>query len=146
MSGTALEEQRIRDLADFARWIPGLTVVDQGGRAGNLMTVRGLNVTSLNASEFLDNSSGDNVQTYIGDIPLYLDLQMHDIERIEVRLSPPGTLKGAGTPGGAVGYLPRAPDPTRFWMEFHAGAFGVAHGGTGLEGDVTVNVPLVDER
>ena len=146
MSGAVLEQQRIRDLAELARWVPGLTVVDQGGRAGNLMTVRGLNVTSLNATEFLDNTSGDNVQTYLGEIPLYVDLKMHDIERIEVLIGPQGTLYGAGTLGGAVRYIPRAPDATRFSMEFHGDAFGVAHGGTGLEGDFTVNVPLVDER
>ena len=145
-SGTVLEEQRIRGLAEFARWVPGLTVVDQGGRAANLMTVRGLNVLSLTASEALDNSSGDTVQTYVGDIPLYVDLKLHDIERVEVLLGPQGTLYGAGTLGGAVRYIPRAPDPTRFSMEFHGDAFGVAHGGSGLEGDLTVNVPIVDER
>src|SRR5690606_35024783 len=146
MSGAVLEEQRIRDLADLARWVPGLTVVDQGGRAGNLMTVRGLNVTSLNATEFLNNSSGDNVQTYLGEIPLYVDLKMHDIERVEVLIGPQGTLYGAGTLGGAVRYIPRAPDASRFSMELYGDAFSVAHGGSGFEGDFTVNVPLVDER
>src|SRR5690606_28665871 len=145
-SGSVLEEQRIRDLADLARWVPGLTVVDQGGRAGNLMTVRGLNVTSLNATEFLNNSSGDNVQTYLGEIPLYVDLKMHDIERVEVLIGPQGTLYGAGTLGGAVRYIPRAPDASRFSMELYGDAFSVAHGGSGFEGDFTVNVPLVDER
>src|SRR5690606_37188588 len=81
LSGEMIERQRLRDLADLARWVPGLTVVDQGGRAASRMTVRGLNVASLNASEFLENSSGDTVQTYVGDIPLYLDLKLHDIER-----------------------------------------------------------------
>jgi iron complex outermembrane receptor protein len=66
LTGDRLERQRLTRLSDFARWVPGLTVVDQGARGGNIMTVRGLNVLSLNASEFLDNSSGDTVATYIG--------------------------------------------------------------------------------
>src|SRR5690606_12256853 len=73
-------------------------------------------------------------------------LKLHDIERVEVLLGPQGTLYGAGTLGGAVRYIPRAPDPTRFSMEIHGGAFGVSHGGTGLESDLTVNVPIVHER
>src|SRR5690606_18077513 len=79
LSGEMLGRQRLSDLAELGRWVPGLTVVDQGGRASNLMIVRGLNVVSLNASEFLENSSGDSVQTYVGEIPLYLDLKLHDV-------------------------------------------------------------------
>jgi iron complex outermembrane recepter protein len=146
-SGASLERQRLRDLADFSRWVPGLTVVDQGGRAGNLMTVRGLNVASLNASEFLDNSSGGTVQTYLGDIPLYLDMKMHDMERVEVLIGPQGTLYGAGTLGGAVRYIPRAPDPNAFTMDLYGDVFGVSHSdGRGFEGDFTINVPLVEDR
>lgn len=146
-SGDRLERQRLRELAGFSRWVPGLNVVDQGGRAADLMTVRGLNVTSLNASEFVGNSSGETVQTYIGDIPLYLDLRMHDIERVEVLIGPQGTLYGAGTLGGAVRYIPRAPDPERFSLQAHGDVYGLAHSdGAGYEADVAVNVPLVRDR
>src|SRR5690606_20169335 len=100
ISGDALERQRLSSLTEFSRWVPGLSVVDQGARASDLMTVRGLNVLSLTASEFLDNGSGGTVQTYLGDIPLYVDLKMHDIERVEVLIGPQGTLYGAGTLGG----------------------------------------------
>ena len=147
LSGDVLERQRLRDLADFARWVPGLVVVDQGGRASNRMTVRGLNVASLNASEFLENSSGDTVQTYVGEIPLYLDLKLHDIERVEVLIGPQGTLYGAGTLGGAVRYLPRAPSFESFTLDLQGDVFNVSHGdSTGFEGSFTMNVPLVDDR
>jgi len=147
LSGEMLERQRLGDLAELGRWVPGLTVVDQGGRASNLMIVRGLNVMSLNASEFLENSSGDSVQTYVGEIPLYLDLKLHDIERVEVLIGPQGTLYGAGTLGGAVRYIPRAPELDRFSLDLRGDVFGISHGdGTGFEGAFTVNVPLVDDR
>jgi iron complex outermembrane receptor protein len=147
ISGTMLERQRISDLAELGRWVPGLTVVDQGGRASNRMIVRGLNVASLNASEFLENSSGDSVQTYVGDIPLFLDLKLHDIERVEVLIGPQGTLYGAGTLGGAVRYIPHAPDLDRFSLDLQGDVFNISHGdGAGFEGGLTVNMPLVDDR
>ena len=37
---------------------PGLYVADQGPRGGNLLTVRGLNVSSINASESVGNGTG----------------------------------------------------------------------------------------
>src|SRR5690606_11886802 len=51
ITGDTLERQRLTRLTEFARWVPGLTVVEQGPRDAELMTVRGLNVRSLNAGE-----------------------------------------------------------------------------------------------
>jgi outer membrane receptor protein involved in Fe transport len=147
VSGDTLERQRLTSLNEFSRWVPGLSVVDQGARGGNLMTVRGLNVLSLNASEFLDNSSGDTVATYIGEIPLYLDFKMKDLERIEVLIGPQGTLYGAGTLGGAIRYIPTAPDTQQFSMEVHGDAFSLAQSsGLGYDADIVVNVPLVSDK
>src|SRR3954463_4996075 len=58
ISGDRLEQQRLTSLTDLGRWVPGLSVVDQGPRSASLMTVRGLNVQSINDSEFLNNASG----------------------------------------------------------------------------------------
>ncbi len=146
-SGAMLESQRLDNLTELSRWVPGLTVVDQGARASDLMTARGLNVQSLNASDYLDNSSGGTVQTYLGDIPLYVDLKLHDIDRVEVLLGPQGTLYGASTLGGAVRYIPRAPDPTTYTVEAKADLYGLAHSnGTGNETDFAVNIPLVRDK
>ncbi len=146
-SGNMLESQRLDNLTQLARWVPGLTVVGEGPRAADLMTVRGLNVQSLNASDYLDNSSGGTVQTYLGDIPLYVDLKLHDIDRVEVLLGPQGTLYGASTLGGAVRYIPKAPDPTEFAVEAKADLYSLAHSsGAGNETDFAVNVPLVSDK
>jgi outer membrane receptor protein involved in Fe transport len=144
ISGSTLERQRLTNLTDFSRWVPGLTVVDQGARGGSLMTVRGLNVLSLNASEFLDNSSGDTVATYIGEIPLYVDLKMKDLDRVEVLIGPQGTLYGAGTLGGAVRYIPRAPNTEEFSMDVRGNVYSLAESDSlGYETDVVINVPIV---
>ena len=43
------------------------------------LTVRGLNVSSLGDTTLLGNSAGGTVATYLGDIPLYVDLKMIDV-------------------------------------------------------------------
>src|SRR3970282_1531483 len=78
IDGATLERQRLTTLSEVARSVPGLTVVEQGARSGSLMTVRGLTVLVLNASEYLDNGSGGTVATYVGEIPLYLHLTRKD--------------------------------------------------------------------
>ena len=147
ITGDALERQRLTSLNELARWVPGLTVVDQGSRGASLMTVRGLNVLSLNASEFLDNTSGDTVATYLGEIPLYVDFKMKDLERVEVLIGPQGTLYGAGTLGGAVRYIPAAPDTREFSVDVHGGLFSRSHGSDlGYDTDAAINVPIMDGR
>jgi iron complex outermembrane receptor protein len=143
----ALDDLRISNLAEFTRAVPGLYVPSQGARGSNLLTVRGLNVTSLNDTALLGNSAGGTVATYLGDIPLYVDLAMIDVERIEALLGPQGTLYGAGTLAGAIRYLPNRPDPAQ--MEAEAGGSVYSLGQSdGLGADVwgVVNLPLVQDR
>jgi iron complex outermembrane receptor protein len=145
VSGVELERQRITSLREFARTVPGLSVADQGPRAAELMTVRGLNVASLNASEFLANAGGETVATYLGQVPLYIDFKMKDLERIEVLLGPQGTLYGEGTLAGAVRYMPVRPDTQRFSFDVHGSFYGLDQSsGTGLDTDAVWNVPLSD--
>ncbi|HEY8522051.1 MAG TPA: TonB-dependent receptor [Gammaproteobacteria bacterium] len=147
LSGETLERQRLTNLIEFSRSVPGLTVVDQGSRAAALMTVRGLNVVSVNDSQFLGNTSGETVATYLGEIPLYVDFRMKDMERVEVLLGPQGTLYGAGTLGGAVRYIPKQPDVQAVEFAAHGDFYSLAHSsGTGYDADMTVNVPIVEDK
>jgi outer membrane receptor protein involved in Fe transport len=147
LSGGELEEQRITNLTELARWAPGMTVVDQGARGADLMTVRGLNTRSLDASEFLDNSGGSTVATYVGEIPVYLDLKLHDLERVEILLGPQGTLYGQGTLGGAVRYIPNAPDTEQVSFDLHGDLYDLSQSdGPGYEASAVINVPIVDDK
>ena len=142
-----LEALRITNLAEFTRAVPGLYVPDQGPRSSNLITVRGLNVSSLSDTIAIGNGTGGTVATYLGDIPLFVDLQMIDIERVEALLGPQGTLYGAGTLAGAIRYLPNRPDPTGFSASAGGRLYSVDESdgiGTDLWG--VVNVPLVEDR
>jgi outer membrane receptor protein involved in Fe transport len=145
--GETLESQRITNLSELSRWVPGLTVVEQGPRSSSLMTARGLNTLSLGASEILNNTSGETVATYLGEIPVYVDFKMNDLDRVEVLLGPQGTLYGAGTLGGAVRYIPAAPDTREFSLEANGDLYGVAHSnGSGYKAGIVVNAPIVEDR
>ena len=147
VSGAELERKRLTTLTQVARHVPGLTVVDQGARGADLMTYRGLNVGSLDASEYLDNSGGGTVSTYVGEIPLYLDWKMFDIERVEFLPGPQGTLYGAGTLGGAVRYIPRAPDLETFSVDLRGDLYDMSHSDDpGYVTEAVINAPLVEGK
>ncbi|MDE0185744.1 MAG: TonB-dependent receptor [Candidatus Poribacteria bacterium] len=147
VTGADLEQRAIGNLTELARWMPGFAVVDQGARGSNAIIARGLNTDSLSGSEFNGNNYNHSVATYLGDIPLSVDLRLHDIERVEVLLGPQGTLYGAGTLAGAVRYLPRRPDTGRRTFEGRGDLFALAHGGVpGSDAGVTFNLPLVTRK
>ncbi len=144
VTGADIEMRAIDNLTELSRWTPGLTVVDQGARGSNVVIARGLHTDALNGSEAAGNNYNNGVATYLGDIPLAVDLRLHDIERVEVLLGPQGTLYGAGTLAGAVRYLPRRPDPGRRTLEVRGDLFGLSHGGApGGDAGLTFNLPLV---
>ena len=147
LGGQAIERERISNLSDLARRVPGMTVVDKGARGGSRMTVRGLNVDSMAAAEALGNSSGDTVGTYLGEIPVYWDLKPVDLNRIEVLMGPQGTLYGAGTLGGAVRYIPNKPQADGISFELRGNAYDLSESsGVGYDLGGTINVPIVEDR
>jgi len=138
-----IEQQHLSNLSDLVKTVPGLYLVDQGGRDANLLTVRGLNTNSLGASEGVGSSGGGVVAQYLGDIPLYLDLRLTDIERVETLLGPQGTLYGAGTLGGAVRYLPVRPQLGETSVQATTGLSSSSHSGdTGMESSAILNLPI----
>lgn len=103
-----IEEQGLTELSDLLPFVPGINIVDRGGRQGNPIIVRGLNVDAIGSGDG-NNNGGGTVATYLGEIPVFVDLKLNDLERVEVLLGPQGTLYGAGTLGGAIRYIPRKP-------------------------------------
>jgi len=105
LDSDVMKDQNISQLADIARWVPGLTIADQGGRSSSPIIVRGLNTNSSGPS-----SDGGTVGIYAGELPLFVDMKLIDIQRVEVLIGPQGTLYGAGTLGGAIRYIPNKPE------------------------------------
>ena len=144
--GGTLETREITDLAELGRNVPGLYVVDQGKRSPNEIVVRGLSLTTIDKPDIMGNNGGNVVSTYVGDIPLYVDLSLDDMQRVEVLLGPQGTLYGSGTLGGAIRYLPNRPQLERSEFDFRASTFDVAESDSfGYRSGVTANVPIGDK-
>ncbi len=143
--GSLLEAREINDLAELGRNVPGLYVIDQGKRSANNIVVRGLNLNPFASAEFLGNTGGETVATYVGEVPLYIDLTLNDIERVEVLLGPQGTLYGAGTLGGAIRYIPNKPELGDANFTVRGGTFSLSESDSmGWRGGATFNVPLGD--
>ena len=116
-----IEEQGLTELSDLLPFVPGINIVDRGGRQGNPIIVRGLNVDAIGSGDG-NNDGGGTVATYLGEIPVFVDLKLNDLERVEVLLGPQGTLYGAGTLGGAIRYIPRKPQFGETTVEVRAEA------------------------
>lgn len=145
ITGAQIEEQGLTELADVSAWIPGIHVVDQGGRGSDRLVVRGLNADPLGPSEGIVNDGGGTVGTYVGEIPLFVDLKLNDMERVEVLLGPQGTLYGAGTLGGAVRYIPNRPQFDAPYFQVRGEGYGYEHGGAvSTDFGFTANLPIAE--
>ena len=83
----------------------------------------------------------------MGEVPLYQDFKLLDLQRVEVLLGPQGTLYGAGTLAGAIRYIPNRPDTEKFSVDAHVRGSAVSHGSQiGFQGDFTVNIPIVKDH
>ena len=145
VGASEIEEQGLGDLAEVARWVPGVHIVDQGSRGDNRIIVRGLNADPLGSAEGVDNNGGGTVATYVGEIPLYVDLKTNDLERVEILLGPQGTLYGAGTLGGAVRYIPAKPRFDAPMMEVRSDLYQYSEANDlSTDFGVTLNAPITD--
>lgn len=143
-SGIQIEEQGFREIADVLAFVPGINVVDRGGRMGNRIIVRGLNADNLGQGGSNGNTGG-TVASYLGDIPIQIDLRLNDMERVETLLGPQGTLYGAGTLGGAIRYLPNRPDFDGWMVEVRGDAYIMSESdGVSHETGATINIPVSD--
>ena len=139
-----IEEQRLTELSELLPFVPGINIVDRGGRQGNPVIVRGLNVDAIGSGDG-NNDGGGTVATYLGEIPVFVDLKLNDLERVEVLLGPQGTLYGAGTLGGAIRYIPTKPKFGEMTVGVRAKAYKYSKASSiSHETGFTVNVSLTD--
>ena len=141
-----LENLHATQLADYAAYLPGLTIVNGGSPGQAQVGIRG--ITPL--------SAGSTVATYIDETPLgtssnygagsteVLDLLPYDFQSIEVLRGPQGTLYGASSLGGVLRYVTKLPDLDVASWRFGADTFSTEGGSDlGVGGRVGLNLPLV---
>lgn len=138
-----IEEQGLGDLVELTRFVPGVFLVDQGSRNAARIVVRGLNADPI--GESVTQGAGGTVATYLGEVPISIDLKLNDVERVEFLLGPQGTLYGAGTLGGAIRYIPVAPSFTERTLSIRGDAYGYSEGeGISTDFGATINLPISD--
>ena len=148
ISGDQLAKQGITDMSALMKSVPGVVFADMGGRANaqnNSIVLRGLNIgTQVNNSAF-GNLSVPTVSTYMDDTPLFLNLKLTDIERVEVLRGPQGTLYGSGSLAGTVRYIHNRPDLEDTYGSISAGVeMPDESDDETYNVDAMINLPLTD--
>lgn len=149
VSDTQLTDNHITQVSDLSRFVAGLSYVDTGpGNPGrnNNFALRGVTADSTSNNGGTPAATVSPVSVYIGETPLFLPLQIDDIDRVEVLRGPQGTLYGSGSLAGTIRFIPKAPDPSAFSGQLTTDVAGMP----GRSGDLNrgangaLNIPLAD--
>ena len=111
VSGDDIAASLTRDSAELLRSIPGVSQIDQGPRNAaqfSSIRIRGLNVDSSANSDYAVASVA-TVSTYVNETPVYANLALIDLDRVEVLRGPQATLYGSGALGGTIKYFLNKP-------------------------------------
>jgi iron complex outermembrane recepter protein len=146
VSGADIADSITLDSAELLRTIPGVSQIDQGQRniQFNSIRIRGLNVDSSAFGDFLLGSV-PTVSTYVNETPVFANMALIDLDRVEVQRGPQATLYGSGALGGTVKYFTRKPQFDK--VSGNLTATGSTVQGSGSLGYTTggiFNAPLSD--
>ncbi len=137
-AGAALRQQSINTFFDYATKVPNLAFAPTGDGIGTARTVSIRGISGNNVTGF-----------YIDDTPLpdSLDPRVLDVDHIEVLRGPQGTLYGAGSMGGTVRIITKAPNLNDFQATVHGGISSTDHTNQpNWTGDGVVNIPLIQDK
>jgi iron complex outermembrane recepter protein len=152
IGGDALQSSATVSLNDLTRLVPGLTSVDEGpsARAGySSLTLRGIRTDSPGGGlvgEAYDPLTVNPISTYFGETPVFFQMPLEDIERVEVLRGPQGTLYGSGAEAGTIRIVPKRPefgvfsaesDANGSYTEYAPNENGGVHG--------IMNIPIADQ-
>ncbi|VAV87995.1 TonB-dependent receptor [hydrothermal vent metagenome] len=146
VSGADIANSITLDAAELLRTIPGVSQIDQGQRniQFNSIRIRGLNVDSSALGDFLLGSV-PTVSTYVNETPVFANMALIDLDRVEVQRGPQATLYGSGALGGTVKYFTRKPQFDEVSGSF-MGTTSAAQGSSsiGYSAGGVFNAPLSD--
>lgn len=147
VSGAEIENAQTLDAAELLRAIPGIAVADRGARNAatvNSFRIRGLNVDGAARGDYAA-SSAPTVASYINDTPVFANMLLKDMERVEVLRGPQGTLYGSGALGGAVRFITQKPQLDRLGGYVNGTLSSTkGSGGVNWTGDAVLNIPVND--
>jgi outer membrane receptor protein involved in Fe transport len=130
VTGSTLDQAGVEDVAELAHSMAGVNVTDKGpfsGINGSGLIIRGLNSEQTSGQLGLATPVVPPVATYVDDTPLFFNLRLQDLDRVEVLRGPQGTLYGSGSLGGTIRYVQNAPDPSGFDARAEVGGSDTQH-------------------
>ena len=146
VQGGDLAAAGITDVAALAARIPGVSYTDRGARGGAFnsgIAMRGLSTEDGRLSGPLGTAPA--VGTYVNETPLYVNLRLTDIERVEVLRGPQGTLYGSGSMGGTMRFIQAKPSMEGFESEVSADISQTKNGdGINHSAEAMFNIPVSD--
>ncbi len=147
IGGDFIDSGQILTTQELLRVVPGASSVDIGHRntgVVNTIRIRGLTIDSNIVGDF-SLSTVPTVSTYLNDTPIYANMILKDLERVEVLRGPQGTLYGSGSLGGTVRYISRRPVLGE-WEGMVEANLSQTDGsdGTNWGADAVLNIPMGD--
>lgn len=146
-SGEDLQRLAVRDISGIANHVPGLVVTDSGVRSNGTNSsfiIRGINAGAVGGGGFQDLLSS-SVSTYIDETPMFANLRLTDVARVEVLRGPQGTLYGAGSVGGTLRLIQNLPNTKQTEFKVSAEGGTLAHSDDlDYRVDTLVNLPISD--
>jgi iron complex outermembrane receptor protein len=148
LTGETIQQLNITTLNDYVKFLPNVTVANQGPGQG-LIYMRGLATTEDGEQSSGATGSFPNVAVYLDEQSAQLpgrnlDVYAADIERIEVLEGPQGTLFGAGAQAGVIRYITNKPKLDKTEGNVNAGYGYTSHGDPSTSIDATLNLPLIE--
>jgi len=147
ITGDQLSDLSARNLADYAAFVPGLSLQTIGRPGQTNVTIRGVQPLSVGASTgtYIDDVPFGSANNFTSGANLTPDLDPNDLERVELLKGPQGTLYGASSLGGLIKYVTRDPDLKDLEMRFDGGIYSVHKGGLGFNVRGAASIPLVTD-
>jgi outer membrane receptor protein involved in Fe transport len=147
ISSDLLRKANITGLGDLAKIVPGLNFNDRGSRSqmfSSGIIMRGMNTDRL-ARINAPLATVSPVSTYVGETPVFVNLELMDLDRVEVLRGPQGTLYGSGSLGGTIRYIQQEPSLDAMSGDFSVG-LGSFEGADDLNARFTgiLNLPISD--
>lgn len=144
VTDSMLEDAGAKDLADYARLVPGMVVTPSQFNGAGTPLLRGI-----------ASSAGEaTVGYYLDDSPMQVrttlfssgaDLKLFDISRIEVLRGPQGTLYGSGSMGGTIRLITEQPSLSSASGKLRAEVSSIDGGSMNYEFGAAAGGPLIED-
>ncbi len=146
IDSATLQATGASQLAEYLSLSPGVNF-NSSTPGYSVITIRGV------SSDTINSLAQTAVGVYFDDIPLtdpaapmvVADIDAFDAKRIEVLRGPQGALYGSASLGGAVNYIPQAPDTHDVLFAAQASGSQSTNASIGGSAKAMFNTPLIDD-